>query len=332
MCDVAIGHAAPNARLTNSMLMPWRCAAKPVIALAVLKLVETSAIRLSDPVSSYLAGFGRGPSDSRVSIEDLLAHRAVFSDDPPYEKRHEGLEVEELLGLQEILRICPKDSAADSNPFSIWVGYTALAKVVEEVTSSSLQEWMDAAILRPAGVSNLWLGPPPRELFSGPDSGGIVDLFDGNALRPAPRFTKRHFLWQAAASPSVMMYAPAIEIAKLYQGLLALCLGRESSLPLKPSTVRQMLTPATPVLEPTSRVLDTRPVFGLGFLLQSKLLSAACSASSFGHGSLDTTLTFADPDNEIVVAGSFNFEQPMSQSSSRNQSLGTAIYRDLGIT
>src|SRR5262249_33603545 len=55
-------------------------------APSVMVLVEEGKLRLGDPVVKYLPEFGSGGGDrSRVTVEQLLVHRAGFPPDDPLE-------------------------------------------------------------------------------------------------------------------------------------------------------------------------------------------------------------------------------------------------------
>ncbi len=79
--------------------------------------------------------------------------------------------------------------------------------------------------------------------------------------------------------------------------------------------------------------------WGLGFTLDSKRYGLPhpygfgrhASDASFGHGGMQSSGAFADPDNDIVVAYYFNGMPGEAAHHKRSQSICAAIYEDLGV-
>jgi CubicO group peptidase (beta-lactamase class C family) len=80
--------------------------------------------------------------------------------------------------------------------------------------------------------------------------------------------------------------------------------------------------------------------FGLGVILDSNRYGAdtvpygyspLCSERTFGHGGSQSSIGFADPENELVVCYVANCRIGEPRHQKRNREIVSAIYRDLGL-
>ncbi len=145
---------------------------KPVAALAALKLVEQSKLRLDQDVNEVLLDWKIKASpftaEQPVTLEHLLTHTA-------------GLTVHGFGGyasgdsLPTVINILqgekPANSAeimTDTLPGTLWRysggGYTVLQKMMEDVTGKPFPEIMDSLVLSPLGMEHsTYQQPLPNE-------------------------------------------------------------------------------------------------------------------------------------------------------------------------
>ncbi|MUU72476.1 serine hydrolase [Pseudarthrobacter sp. GA104] len=162
-------------------------AGAPMVAVAVLKLVEKGAIRLDDPVSDHLPEFGAIlPGWQRTTIRELLGSRSGLPDYIP--SLLESRTVEELqvsvLTFEERLRIAA-GTHASPGPLSraAWsaTDWEVLAWLLERVHGRVLADVLLADVFRPAGMADTLVaapGPPPEPMLHGYvlDGGNRLDF------------------------------------------------------------------------------------------------------------------------------------------------------------
>jgi uncharacterized protein YbbC (DUF1343 family)/CubicO group peptidase (beta-lactamase class C family) len=119
-------------------------------APSIMILVEEGKVRLGDPVVRYLPEFGSGGADrAKVTVEQLLVHRAGFPPDDPLEL-YTG-PPEEIFARKFAL---PLASAPGQRFVYSDVGYEVLGELVRRVSGQSLDEFAAARIFKPLGMSH----------------------------------------------------------------------------------------------------------------------------------------------------------------------------------
>jgi CubicO group peptidase (beta-lactamase class C family) len=156
---------------------------KPIASAAVMQLYERGKLRLDDPVSKYLPAFagvrvyaGRGTAtptlrdpDRPVTLADLLTHTSGltygFFGNTPVDSiyRQAGLNNPHwtLAQLSDSLAHLP----LAFSPGSRWnYGYSLdiLARVVEVVSGTTFDRYLDSALFRPLGMSMTAFHVTPR--------------------------------------------------------------------------------------------------------------------------------------------------------------------------
>jgi len=87
------------------------------------------------------------------------------------------------------------------------------------------------------------------------------------------------------------------------------------------------------------RTFNVRLDRGLGVVVDSKQYGPgadwygpACSPRTFGHAGFVSSVGFADPENQLVVALAFNGMAEATTHEVRLRATLAAIYQDLGLT
>ncbi|MDT4965451.1 MAG: hypothetical protein QOJ64_188 [Acidobacteriota bacterium] len=115
-------------------------------ATSIMKLVERGQLRLSDPVSLYLPEL-KGESRDKITIEQLLTHRAGYAPDFDLSEKWSGY-AEAMKRLEvESLRNPPDSRFVYSD-----IGYIALGEVVHRVSGMPLDEFAERNIFEPLGM------------------------------------------------------------------------------------------------------------------------------------------------------------------------------------
>lgn len=127
-------------------------------APSVMILVEEGKVRLGDPVVRYIPEFGSGGGDrAKVTVEQLLVHRAGFPPDDPLDL-YTGAP-EEIFVRKFAL---PLVSAPGERFVYSDVGYEVLGELVRRVSGQRLDEFAAARIFRPLGMTHTTFLPLER--------------------------------------------------------------------------------------------------------------------------------------------------------------------------
>jgi N-acyl-D-amino-acid deacylase len=159
---------------------------KPVTAAAVLKLYEAGLLDLDAKVFDILddveppPGATVDPRLADVTVRDLLRHSGGWdrglSFDPMFRSREiaAALSVPPPAGAAAIIRFM-KGQPLDHDPATVYAysnfGYCLLGRIIEKVTGQAYDEYVQAAVLTPAGANGMRLG---RSLEADRASGEVV--------------------------------------------------------------------------------------------------------------------------------------------------------------
>jgi len=121
---------------------------------AVMKLVDTGAIGLDDPVAKYIPSFESGEK-AAITIRQLLLHRGGF---PPF--RRLWLECPGPASVMDTIAATalvahPGDSTVYSD-----LGFITLGKIVEKLTGMPLDEFAAREFFTPLRMRNTMYNPP----------------------------------------------------------------------------------------------------------------------------------------------------------------------------
>src|SRR5689334_11590057 len=153
---------------------------KPVVAMAAMMLMEQGMLALNDPVEKHLPEFrGQWVVDQRtpdrltlrrparpVTIRDLMTHTSGMSLNPPagiqelHGALHKTLNETVLVESQQPLEFEPGTKWQYSN-----TGIAALARVIEVVSGTPFEKFLDEKIFRPLGMKDTHIYPP-REKYN----------------------------------------------------------------------------------------------------------------------------------------------------------------------
>jgi len=129
---------------------------KPVAtATSIMILVERGRIALSDPVVKYISEFAPEKGDrEKVTVEQLLTHRAGFVPDDP---------IELYTGSREEIFARKHRQPLESRPGTRFrysdVGYEVLGELVRKVAGEPLDAFAEREIFRPLGMSRTHFRP-----------------------------------------------------------------------------------------------------------------------------------------------------------------------------
>jgi D-alanyl-D-alanine carboxypeptidase len=130
---------------------------KMFTSAAVLLLERDGKLKLSDPVSRYVAGVS---GSAEVTLEQLLTHAGGIGDsvnffDPPARRPDFPVSLADHLLLG---RVAGQQFEAGTAWRYNNLGFIVLGRVVEVASGQPLDQFIQSRILQPLGMSSSWLG------------------------------------------------------------------------------------------------------------------------------------------------------------------------------
>ena len=326
--DVAAGHTHLHTPYETSTLSALYCTAKPLVAVAVLRLIAEDELSLGDRLGDVVPGLST-PWIADRTIEQVLGHTA-------------GLHVVNTI----LARILPERSRegwvyaseppagwrfGSDSAYSEFGAWFLLGRVIEELSEQSFDSYVRSAVLNPYEVNAedliLRIGPEQYEQYVKRISATLDLTMD----RPIPLLAEVGPETAAEWNPAFGSYGTMSAMAAFYAGLLGDLKGANRVLPAE--LLRNAVTARMPLAYDVT--LDRDAGFGLGFMapLSSHFFGDAPSALAFGHaGQGGTSFAMADPEHDLVLAVLFNAGLDADTALSfRRVNLVDAIYRSLGL-
>lgn len=149
---------------------------KPVVVIAAMMLLEGGKLALSDPIERYLPEFrGLWMIESRdgdkwrslrrpsrpITIRDLMTHTSGMMLNPPpaigelHGALHKTLAEAVAIYSQQPIEFVPGSKWQYSN-----AGIAALARVIEVVSETPFEKYLEARIFKPLGMEDTFIYPP----------------------------------------------------------------------------------------------------------------------------------------------------------------------------
>ena len=173
---LAIGRKGKLVRLRGYGRLDWDAAAPPATpsslwdmasvtkvsatTSAAMILVEAGRLDLDAPVVDYLPWWSSGdPLKETVKVRHLLLHRAGL---PPF--RRFFLEMEGKDAYKQAISDLPLDYTPGESTVYSDIGLMTLAFIVEEVTGSNLEDFLNDRVWGPLGMQDTGFRPDPALL------------------------------------------------------------------------------------------------------------------------------------------------------------------------
>ena len=329
VADFAVGETHRGDTLTTETIMPWMSAVKPVGAVAIGQLWELGKLKLDDPVAKFVPEFGVHGKEA-ITLRHLLTHTSGLR----------GLEVEwsDLTWSEMIERIAQSELYPDWEPgkkagYEAITGWAVLGEVLQRITGQEYHEYVRENIFEPLGMDDSWIAIPETLLASYEPLINLLPRTGGGVVQEAT--------WQREALvrqlPAGSGRGPIRELGRFYEMLL---FGGEldGARILTPQTVEALTTRhRTGLFDHTfGHVYD----WGLGFVMEAQTdqkrglpyqYGRYSSPRAFGHGGRQSSIGFADPEHNLVVAWVLNGTPGEVEHFRRNHAINSGIYKDLGL-
>jgi uncharacterized protein YbbC (DUF1343 family)/CubicO group peptidase (beta-lactamase class C family) len=255
-------------------------------APSVMILVEEGRIRLADPVVRYLPELApEGGDRSKITVEELLTHRAGFPPDDPLELYAGTPEEIFARKFRQPLERAPGAGFVYSD-----VGYEILSELVRRVSGETLDSFASRRIFRPLGMKDTEFLP----LVAGTPASRIAptELREGRWMRGEVHDPRAYALGGVAGHAG--LFSTAQDLSKFCRMILdGGRLGKARV--LSPLSVEALTRP---------RFYGDGDVRSLGFDMAtaySRNRGELFPPGSFGHTGFTGTSIWIDPASESFV-------------------------------
>ena len=327
--SITVGEAAPGTPLRANSIVPWMSNTKPIGAVAIGQLVLADEMDWNLPVAEVIPEFeARGKS--AITVKHILTHTAGLNGALETRPGEATQSYEESVARVSDYRV-PDDwvvgETAAYDPYSSWY---VVSEIVQRTTEKDFSDYVQSEILGRLNISSSWLKMSDSEFDENAEN--VVAIPTAGTPISAEKLRQS----STRTVPHGGARGPISDLGRIYQSLLNAHMRDRGEL-LPGGVVRHM----------TSRHRERRQDltmgfmmdWGLGFTLDSKRYGLPhpygfgkhASDSSFGHGGMQSSGAFADPEKDVVVAYYFNGMPGEAAHHRRSQAICAAIYEDLGL-
>jgi CubicO group peptidase (beta-lactamase class C family) len=305
-------------------------AAKGLVAVCVLILLEHDLLDLESPVVRYWPEFGK----EAICVRDVVSHTARLPGIDLAVTVDELVDPRRMAGLLE--RQPPSDDPRAGLCYHALTYGWLCGELIRRVDGRAIGRFFDEEVAAPLGL-DLWLGLPPEheprvaaiELAPAWASAGPLsrstherDPLARSIWGNPPTFARDSFAWNspalhAAEIPAVGAIGTARSIARLYANLDKL---------LAPAT---LALARTPLVDGWDGLHGTRRRFGVGFELQTDSLGLGPPGDAFGHSGAGGSIHGAWPSHGLGFSYATNLLRDDQPVDRRPHSLLAALHRSL---
>lgn len=329
VAELALGEAQPGVTMSAGTSLFWFSCCKPVGAVAIAQLLEKQLLTLNDPVARYIPEFAQN-GKAPINLFHLLTHMGGFRG-----SNH----VKPEWGWDEILRFtceCPLENGwvpGQKAGYHAVASWFLLAEIIRRIDGRTYDRYVREEIFEPLGMHESWIGmPAPVFRMNEAKLGWFFDTRPGVGDRSAFWNTE---VDSTACRPGGNGRGPTRDLVLFLEMLRNGGAGPAQRI-LREETV-QLLTHrhrAGKYDETFQQYLD----WGLGFLLATQhpgqsVMSYGygphASSRTFGHGGMQTSIAFVDPEHDLSVAWICNGMCGERLHRDRNHAINTALYEDL---
>ena len=289
----------------------------------IMKLYDEGLLKLKSPVVDYIPKFKGTKKEyraikSKITVQDLLSHTSGLPAFRAYHLIDESLEIK----IDSIYNTAPVASPGDTIIYSD-IGAIILGKIVETISGSPLDQYVDSLIFSPLGMNTTTYNPSSRKYHrivptEIDDSGLLIKGFvhDENA-RSLDGVAGHAGLFSTAKDLSLFSQM------MLNEGIY------DWTRIFKSETVK-LFTQKSPNQSNLSRALgwDTPSGYSSGGVYLSN--------SSFGHTGFTGTSLWIDPENNMIIILLSNAVHPNRKHKNPNyydwrQRIHSSVYESIGI-
>jgi CubicO group peptidase (beta-lactamase class C family) len=311
--------------MTRDLLMPWMCAARPVLALALCGLMEGTTGWLDHKMADYLPDYAQG-GKGEISIRQVLTHTTGVSADPV-------AAIFRLSWQEALRRICgtsidPELIAGSAAAYQHGTYWYLVGELIARVSGKPVSEYLND-VLRTLGLTQTWIGMSDREFNDNEGRLSLVQRHINGAYEEVPA---REQLFCCAPGP-LSPRGPVRDLARFYSLLLS---GEVAGI-VSPQTLTTATAPARvgqlDIAYPGgSKIVDCNL---LGMLesrrygRKSQIFGRMTSDASFGHTGVLGVVGFCDPEHKVAAAFALDANPGSTPNYLRTQNMCTSIMEDV---
>ncbi|WP_207958307.1 serine hydrolase [Streptomyces sp. YIM 98790] len=303
----ARGRELPRPRrqpVTGHTLFDLASLTKLFTAVAVVRESERGRVALDERAAVYVPEFGRA-GKGRITVRDLLTHRAGLPPELPFHERRER-----PASLEPLWRL-PPDLPRDRLRRYSDLGMIVLGVLLERVTGKGLAEVVAEGITGPLGMADTRFGPvPPERAAATEDQRRPWAKADRGMLRGEVHDENAHALGGVAGHAG--LFSTAGDLAAFCRALL----GGGGPV-LRAETVRTMWEPP-----------------GLGWELDQPWFMGGLAPGAAGHTGFTGTSLVVHPASGaylVMLATAVHPVRPERPDHRPRAAAGTRLARALGL-
>lgn len=268
---------------------------KPILATAVMQLVEAGKVLLDDSVVKYIPEFGQNHKET-VKVWHLLTHTSGldsgYMDTPPPPARNADLAqppslptaADDLAGVcQTFLRFKPGTRFEYCN-----CAFRVLGEIIRRQSGLDYPEYLAKNVFELTGMVDTSFKPGASQ------SARVLPVVDFPPMPGGIDF------FVSLATPAGGLFSTAADLVAFGQAYLRGGLGQNGRL-LGPATIAAMTRLQTQGIFEHSTDSPQPVHWGLGFAKTSPGPRLLLSPAAFGHGGATGTHLLIDPENNLVM-------------------------------
>lgn len=256
---------------------------KPMVATAVMQLVERGRVLLEDPVVAYIPEFGQNGKE-QVTVWNLLTHTSGMADDYWHHMDAPATAEKDLRGACEThLRFPPGSRFEYCN-----VSFRILGEIITRASGMPYADFLRHSLFEPAGMEATTFRP---------DLSGSARLVPVPDMPPAPGGFE---VFVGTALPAGGLFSTAADLVAFAQAFLNGGMGRRGRV-LGPAAVRVMTRLHT---EGICSLRGGEPVpeyWALGWEKAVPREARLQSPSGYGHGGMSGGYLWVEPEAALAV-------------------------------
>jgi CubicO group peptidase (beta-lactamase class C family) len=332
VAHLAVGEARIGTPMTTRTIIRWHSAGKPITAVAIAQLWERGLLGLDDPVIRHVPEFAAGGKEA-ITIRHLLTHTGGFLG----ELRMWTKPWDEVMAYVCALPLEPGWVPGRKAAYHGASSWYILGEIVQRLTGERYPRYLREHIFQPIGMNDSWIGMSAEAYRAYVQEDRLALLYNtSKPIDPAQPLPDESEC--GGCSPGGRLFAPAYDVGRFYEMLLAHGSfgGAEVILPqaVEALTARHRVGMFDHTFQ---RTMD----WGLGFMINSEYHGIGpmpygygrhASLRAFGHGGMESSIAFADPEHGLAVACILNGMPGERAHHIRMNEILSALYEDLGLT
>lgn len=312
-CAGRAAPAAPAVAVTPETVFLIASVTKPVVAAAVMLLVERGQLALDQPAAEVLPEFGQGGKGA-VTIRHLLTHTSGLPDMLP---ENQTLREQHAPLAEFVRRVCrlELDFPPGTRVQYQSMGSATLGAVIERVDGRDLPRFLKEEFFQPLGMTASCLGLEARLAewtarsdLSVPGTGSDLGACETN-------WGWNSDYWHGFGAPWGGMFSTPLDFCRFMQMFAAGGAWGGAHL-LAPATVRAMARCQTDALPELPEPERRRQSWGLGWRLNRSAagfpFGDLLSPDAYGHAGATGTMVWHEPATSLSAALFCN--RPLAQS------------------